>query len=110
MRKYIVPNIILLLPFIGCKPQPICHNITINNTQIEYRYNTTIEEVFIDVPGNCSSETVFISSSNNTCDISMIRHINRLESIIDRWALADLNITINETEINTTEVNDTNST
>ncbi len=105
---------ILILLFsiilIGCKPQPICHNITINNTQIEYRYNTTIEEVFVDVPGNCSNETVLISSSNNTCDISMIQHINRLESIIDKWALADLNITVNETAINETNTTGGNST
>lgn len=108
LTKYIVPNLIILLfsiLLIGCKPQQdiiTCQNITINNTKIEYVYNTTEIEVFIDRPCNCTNETVFISSSNNTCDISLINQIKILERTIDRWAMIDINIT--------DEINITNST
>lgn len=102
LNKFITLLISILL--IGCKPIPTCQN----NITYKIIYNTTIKEVFIDVPGNCSNETVFISSSNNTCDISLINQIKILERTIDRWAIADLNITINATNsTNTTEVNST---
>ncbi len=104
MNKYMVPNLILLIfliGLVGCKPEPVCHNITINNTIIEYKDKITIKEVFVDVPGNCTNETVFVSSSNNTCDVSLIKQIQNLESIINKWALMDVNIT---------EINTTNST
>ncbi len=96
-----IPTLIILLLLIGCKPQPTCQNTTINNTI----YNTTIKEVFIDVPGNCTNETTFISSTGNQCDISLINQIKILERTIDRWAIADINLTINET--NSTGGNET---
>ena len=98
-----VPTLILLIfliGLVGCKPEPVCHNITINNTIIEYKDKIITEEVFVDVPGDCN-ETVFLSSSNNICDISLIKQIQNLESIINKWALMDVNIT---------EINTTNST
>ncbi len=106
MNKQILTFILLLL-LVGCKPQPTCQNNTINNTIYKTIYNTTIKEVFVDVQGNCSNNTVFISSTNNSCDISLINQIKILERTIDKWAIADINITVNET--NTTN-NDTNST
>ncbi len=104
INQYIQIAILLIsILLIGCsKPIEIeCENNTIYKTI----YNTTIKEVFIDRPGNCSNETIFISSSNNTCDLSLINQINLLENIINKWALIDINITVNET--NTTEVNST---
>ncbi len=92
----------------GCKPTTTCQNTTINNTIYKITYNTTIKEVFIDVPGNCSNETVFISSTDNLCDISLINQIKILERTIDKWAIADINITINET--NSTNTTGGNST
>ncbi len=95
--------ILISILLTGCsKPIELkCQNKTINNTIYEITYNTTIKEV----PGNCSNETIFISSSNNSCDISLINQINRLESIINKWAMTDINITINIT--NSTGVNET---
>lgn len=95
--------LILLLFLIGCKPAPTCQNKTINNT--EYIYNTTIKEVFIDKPCNCSNNTPYLSTIGNSCDIALINQIKVLERTIDRWAIADINLTINET--NTSEVNET---
>ena len=106
MQKLIV--LLVLIVLTGCsKPiEPECQNITINNT--DYIYNTTIKEVFIDKPCNCSNNTLFISSTGNQCDISLINQIKILERTIDRWAIADINLTINETNsTNTTEVNST---
>ncbi len=98
--------LLISILLIGCSKPIECENITINNT--EYIYNTTIKEVFIDRPCNYSNETIFISSNNNTCDISLINQIKRLENIINKWAVIDINITINETNTtNTTEVNST---
>ena len=85
--------LLISILLIGCSKPIECENITINNTKIEYIYNTTIKEV----PGNCTNETIFISSTGNQCDISLINQIKILGRTIDRWAIADINITINET-------------
>ncbi len=102
MQKLIV--LLVLIVLIGCYKPIECQNITINNTIYKITYNTTIKEV----PGNCSNNTVFISSTNNSCDISLINQIKILERNIDRWAISDINITINET--NSTNTTGGNST
>ncbi len=93
--------LIISILLIGCSKPIECQNITINNTIYKIIYNTTIKEVLVD---NCSNETIFISSTGNQCDISLINQIKILERTIDRWAIVDINITINET------INVTNST
>ncbi len=102
MQKLIV--LLVLIVLTGCSKPIECENITINNTKIEYIYNTTIKEV----PGNCTNETIFISSTGNQCDISLINQIKILERTIDRWVIADINLTINAT--NTTNTTGGNST
>ncbi len=74
--KLIILLISILL--IGCsKPMEIeCKNITINNTKIEYVYNTTIKEV------------------NITCDetereMELIRRLKFLENQQDKWVIND---------------------
>ncbi len=99
MQKLIV--LLVLIVLIGCKPTQTCQNNTITNTTIEYIQNTTIKEVFIDKPCNCSNNTPYPSNTGNQCDISLINQIKILEKNIDRWAIADINLTINET--NSTE-------
>ncbi len=107
--KYIVPNLILILILlIGCKPQQTCQNNTIINNTCKTIYNSTIKEVFIDKPCNCSNNTPYLSSTGNQCDISLINQIKILERTIDRWAIADINFTVNVT--NSTGINNTNST
>ena len=99
--------LLISILLIGCsKPiEPECQNTTITNNTCEIIYNSTIKEVFIDKPCNCSNNTPYPSITGNQCDISLINQIKILERTIDRWAIADINITINET--NTTEVNST---
>ena len=100
--KLVILLISILL--IGCSKPIECENITINNTIIEYVYNTTIKEVFIDKPCNCSNETIYIGDN---C-LPLINQIKRLENIINKWAVIDINITVNETNTtNTTKVNST---
>ena len=96
--------LLISILLIGCSKPIECQNITINNTIYKIIYNSTIKEV----PGNCSNETTFISSTNNSRDISLINQIKILERTIDRWAIADMNITVNET--NSTNTTGGNST
>ena len=107
INQYIQKKLTILLIsilLIGCKPQPTCQNITINNTVIEYRDKIIEKEIFIDRPCNCSNETIYIGDN---C-LPLINQIKRLENIINKWAVIDINITINET--NSTNTTGGNST
>jgi len=97
---------VILINLTGCKPQPTCKNTTITNTTIEYIQNTTIKEVFIDKPCNCTNNTVYLSNTGNSCDISLINQIKILEKTINKWAIIDINITINETNTTNSTLNE----
>ena len=82
-------------------------NITVINHTI-YKERIITKEVLIDKPCN-TTRRIYVSSLNNSCDVLLIKQIQQLELIIDRWAMNDINITINETTINATNSTNNNT-
>ena len=81
------------------------NTITINHTV--YTERVVEREVYVDTPCNTTPRTIYLGNRSG-CDVSLIKQIEQLEATISRWAMNDLNITINET-INSTN-NQTNTT
>ncbi len=73
--------------------------IVINHTV--YRERIVEQEVYVDKPCNTTQRTIYLGN-RSSCDISLIKQIEQLEATIDRWAMNNITITINETNTTNT--------